>query len=221
MPAVRSFYTLSILAACLAQVWAGDYNGGGGDGYSGGQGQGQGKGGGGGGWSGGSGGNGWSGGSGGGNNQYQASTVYQTSVVTVAAPTTIFQAQDCAPPATSTTTETTTITAVSPCTASVVTAYVTQWQNAPPGCWCGPPPAFVSALATAGGAAALLGNAPVFTSTNPAFTPGLSSIPASQAVQTGVTVAAAAAAPAPTASAGSPAAAVSPGGFFTESSSGE
>ena len=59
-----------------------------------------------------------------------------------------------------------------------------------------------------------LGNAPVITTAVGALSPGLSSIPAAEAVQTGVTVAAAAAAPAPTA-----AAAVSPGGFFDTSMS--
>ncbi|EXJ88206.1 hypothetical protein A1O1_05136 [Capronia coronata CBS 617.96] len=161
------------------------------------------------------GGSGWGGAKDSSNTQVEVSTVYQTNVVTIAPPTTIVQAQDCAAAATSVIIETTTVTAVSPCTASVVTAYVTQWMNAPPGCWCGPPPAFPSAM-DMGGAAVLLGNAPVFTSTNPAFVPGLSSIPASEAVQTGVTVAAAAAVPASTT-----AAAVSPGVFFTTSSAGK
>ncbi|KAK7900905.1 hypothetical protein LTR67_003190 [Exophiala xenobiotica] len=112
-------------------------------------------------------------------------------------------------------TETTTVTAASPCS-SVVTAYVTQWMNAPPGCFCGsgsPPP--VGSMAEIGAMGnAPLGNAPVITTAVGALIPGLSSIPAAQAVATGVTVAAAAAAPPPTA-----AAAVSPGGFFDTSMS--
>ncbi|OAP63283.1 hypothetical protein AYL99_02510 [Fonsecaea erecta] len=198
MPAVRSFFTLSVLAACLAQASAGSNMGPpsgdsswgneGSAGYGGGQG------------------GSWGGGNGGGNgynNQYTSTWG--------AAPTNVVQAQSCPPmscppPMTSTMTETTTVTAVSPCTGSTVTAYVTQWMNAPPGCWCGAggPP---SGMEWGG-----MGDAAVFTSTNPSFTPGLSSIPASEAVQTGVTVAGAPPAAAPTGT-------VSPGGFFGESSS--
>ncbi|OQV01742.1 hypothetical protein CLAIMM_07039 isoform 3 [Cladophialophora immunda] len=158
----------------------------------------------------GSGGSGGQGGSWGGGNSYNN----QYTSTWGAAPTTVVQAQSCPPqscppPMTSTMTETTTVTAVSPCMGSTVTAYVTQWMNAPPGCWCGAgsPPPMASGWEWGG-----MGAAAVFTSSNPSFTPGLSSIPASEAVQTGVTVAGAPPAAAPTA-------AVSPGGFFGESSS--
>lgn len=97
-----------------------------------------------------------------------------------------------------------TVTAAAPCMGTTVTAYVTQWQNAPPGCWCGPPEQ-MTAMGYAGGAE---GN---FFTASSSITPGLSSIPAAEAVKTGVTVAGPAAAPAPTA-------AVSPGGFFGDSS---
>jgi hypothetical protein len=75
-------------------------------------------------------------------------------------------------------------------------------MNSPPGCWCGPggPPA-----AFAGGAAQTA-------VASGAITPGLSSIPAAEAVKTGVTVAGGPPAMAPTA-------AVSPGGFFGVSGS--
>jgi hypothetical protein len=99
-----------------------------------------------------------------------------------------------------------TVTAASACAGSTVTAYVTQWQNAPPGCFCGPPP---TGLAFGGGAAAAVTAAA-------SITPGLSSIPASLALVTGVTVAGAppAAAAQPTGASG----AVSPGSFFGASS---
>ena len=88
-----------------------------------------------------------------------------------------------------------------------MTAYVTQWQNAPPGCWCGPPPTGGwPGMGSWGGAVA----APIYTASG-ALTPGFSSIPAAEALKTGVTVAGGAPAPAPTA-------AVSPGGFFGSSS---
>ncbi|KIW65598.1 hypothetical protein PV04_07843 [Phialophora macrospora] len=200
MPAVRSFFALSVLAACLAQVSAGGDSGsggyGGGDQYGGGQGGGQG---------GGSWGGQGQGGAWGGNKQYtsawQASTTTEVAVQTC-------PPQTCPPPYTQTKTETTTVTAVSPCMGSTVTAYVTQWQNAPPGCWCGPPPTGLPSWdwgSGAGGAVA----APVFTA-SVSITPGLSSIPASEAVKTGVTVAG----PPPAMAT----ATVSPGGFFGESS---
>ncbi|KIW97562.1 uncharacterized protein Z519_01146 [Cladophialophora bantiana CBS 173.52] len=158
----------------------------------------------------GGGGSGGQGGSWGGNN-------YNNQYSSWAAPTTTYQApscpscpaQTCPPPMKETMTETTTVTAVSPCMGSTVTAYVTQWMNAPPGCWCGAgsPPPMASGWEWGG-----MGNAAVFTSSNPSFTPGLSSIPASEAIKTGVTVAGAPPAAAPTA-------AVSPGGFFGQSSS--
>jgi len=99
-----------------------------------------------------------------------------------------------------------TITAVAPCTAtSVVTAYAS-----------GPPPDVLSAisscLADAQGLSTSIlpdGSAPVFTSFNPNFVPGLSSIPASQAFLTGVTTGAPAIVTSTTASADSP------GSFFT------
>ncbi|EXJ67427.1 uncharacterized protein A1O5_09440 [Cladophialophora psammophila CBS 110553] len=159
---------------------------------------------------GGGGGSGSQGGSWGGNN-------YNNQYSSWAAPTTTYQApscpscpaQTCPPPMKETMTETTTVTAVSPCMGSTVTAYVTQWMNAPPGCWCGAgsPPPMASGWEMGG-----MGNAAIFTSSNPSFTPGLSSIPASEAIKTGVTVAGAPPAAAPTA-------AVSPGGFFGQSSS--
>ncbi|OAL32238.1 hypothetical protein AYO22_00260 [Fonsecaea multimorphosa] len=202
MPAVRSFFTLSVLAACLAQASAGsDMGSSWGNGGSGGMNQGGQYGSGG--YSSGQG-DSWGGNSY--NSQYTSSWE--------AAPTTAVQAQSCPsascpPPMTETMTETTTVTAVSPCTGSTVTAYVTQWMNAPPGCWCGSgsPPPMASGFEWGG-----MGDAAIFTSTNPSFTPGLSSIPASEAVETGVTVAGAPPAAAPTAT-------VSPGGFFGESSS--
>lgn len=199
MPAFRSLYVLTALAACLAQVSAGgDYS----DGGSGSSGQGSY----GGGSSGGSSHDSGSGGSGGGNynNQWTSTTDMMTTTMV----STEAQAQTC--PAAATMTETMTVTAVSACSSSVVTAYVTQWMNAPPGCWCGsgsPPAAAVSSYEMGA-----MANVASFMSVNPTFTPGLSSIPASDALQTGVTVAAAAAAPAATTTA-------APGGFFTESSS--
>ncbi|OCT49236.1 hypothetical protein CLCR_04948 [Cladophialophora carrionii] len=202
MPAVRSFFALSILAACLAQASAGGDGGSGGFGgggqYGGGQGggswdgQGQGRG----------------DGSWGGNNQNTKGEWQAPPTTQVAAQT--CPPQTCPPPATETKIETTTVTAVSPCTGSTVTAYVTQWQNAPPGCWCGPPPTNLPAWnwgSGAGGAVA----APAFTA-SVSITPGLSSIPAAEAVKTGVTVAGPAGPP-PAATA-----TVSPGGFFGESS---
>ncbi|EXJ57041.1 hypothetical protein A1O7_07385 [Cladophialophora yegresii CBS 114405] len=218
MPAFRSFFALTILAACLAQASAGGDGGSGGFGgagqFGGGQdgGQGGGQGGsswggqGGGGQGGGQGGGSWGGqGQGwdqGGKNQYTASQWQAPPTTQVAAQTCPPQtcpAQNCPPPATETKTETTTVTAVSACSGSTVTAYVTQWQNAPPGCWCGPPPTGLPA----GGAVAVA---------SVSITPGLSSIPAAEAVKTGVLVAGPAGPP-PAATA-----TVSPGGFFGSSS---
>ncbi|KIW83830.1 hypothetical protein Z517_03076 [Fonsecaea pedrosoi CBS 271.37] len=181
----------------------------GGDGSSGWGGDGSNQGGqyGGGGYGGGQGGS-WGGGSKD-NNQYSSWEAAPTTVQPQSCPPQSCPAQTCPPAMTSTKTETSTVTAVSPCMGSTVTAYVTQWMNAPPGCWCGagsPPPE-----ATGWGWGAM-GDAAVFTSSNPSFTPGLSSIPASEAVKTGVTVAGGPPAAAPTA-------AVSPGGFFGGSSS--
>ncbi|KIX02700.1 uncharacterized protein Z518_08642 [Rhinocladiella mackenziei CBS 650.93] len=206
MPAVRSLFTLSVLATCLAQVLADGHMGGdmgddkGGEGGFGSFGGGSDKD-----MTEGS----WEGGNS--YDQYMTQTMYEASVMTVEMPTTIFKAEDCPPAATSTITETSTVTAASACS-SAVTAYVTQWMNAPPGCWCGGGEAPMSGWEMGWGGPSPLGDAPVFTSFNAAFTQGLSSIPASEAVQTGVTVAGAAAAPSPTA-------AVSVGGFSTEESS--
>ncbi|KIW56187.1 hypothetical protein PV05_04866 [Exophiala xenobiotica] len=225
MPAIRSFYTLTVLAACLAQAYAGDSSGGNGGSWGGSGGSGEGcsgsncggdsKGSFGGGMNGGGS---WNGG-----NQYTSAAYTPPAMAQSCPPAPSCPScppqmaqscpeQKCPPPATMTITETSTITAASPCS-SVVTAYVTQWMNAPPGCFCGSgsPPPFVSMMEVGGNTP--LGNAPVITTAVGALSPGLSSIPAAEAVQTGVTVAAAAAAPKPTA------AAVSPGGFFDTSMS--
>ncbi|KAK5037341.1 hypothetical protein LTR13_004497 [Exophiala sideris] len=193
MPAFRSLYTLTVLAACLAQAMAGgDYSGGSsGSSWGGSSGDSSKSYGSGGTEKGNSGGSGGSYGGGGSNNQWTSTTTTTTAAAVV-------QAETC-PPA-GTMTETTTVTAVSACASSVVTAVVTQWMNAPSGCICGAATyaAAVAEVTAAGAIGVPLGNAPIMTTTLGALIPGLSSIPVADAVVTGVTVAATAAAPANT-----------------------
>ncbi|KIV89754.1 hypothetical protein PV10_07134 [Exophiala mesophila] len=231
MPAIRSFLSLSVLAACLAHAVAdghlggegGEWGGGPGGspsgppgGWQGGQGSGHGS-------------SGWNDWPSGGEHQPPPPHVPDMPVAPITCEPTTIANHITVPPVTVTLTKegmpppppapvTVTVTSVkehkititsvhpttitAPCTSvSVTTKHVTEWQQAPPGCWCGrpgmPPPNGHDGAPMWPWPA---GDAPIFTTHIPDFMPGRSSIPASEAVVTGVTDGPAPPPPAPTSS---------------------